>query len=59
MANTVKWSRNGAVGFIDWLGLFMAQNHKRTNQKINSLIVWLRSGQRILEHCTAETLLVS
>ena len=43
---------------INWLDLFMAQNHERINQTINSLIACLRSGRRILEDCTAEILLV-
>src|SRR5438552_5609127 len=43
---------------INWLDLFMAQNHERINQTINSFIACLRSGRRILEDCTAEILLV-
>ena len=43
---------------INWLDLFMAQNHKRINQTINSFIACLRSGRRILEDCTAEILLL-
>src|SRR5947208_4296658 len=43
---------------INWLDLFVTQNHERINQTINSLIACLRSGRRILEDCTAEILLV-
>src|SRR4030095_15860711 len=32
----------------DWLDLFIAQNHERINQTINSLIVCLHSGTEIL-----------
>jgi hypothetical protein len=42
---------------INWLDLFMAQNHERINRTINSFIACLRSGRRILEDCTAEILL--
>ena len=36
---------------INWLDLFMAPNHERINQTINSLIACLRSGRRILICC--------
>ena len=41
MANTLKLYRNGAVGFIAWLGLFDCRNLLKMLSKYGSILIYL------------------